>query len=97
MTDQLIVTSTVPCPVTGDDPCSRPYCQHEDGRCFLLLRQSAAARRFPRREHHAERNARIRAEYERCGGATGLLPVLAKEYELTPARIHQIVRGRVRT
>jgi hypothetical protein len=62
----------------------------------MSAQTSADAHRFPRRERHADRNARIRAEYERRGGASGLLPALAKEHGLTPARIHQIVKGRVR-
>jgi hypothetical protein len=57
---------------------------------------STDALRFPRRKHHAERNVRIRAEYERRKGERGLLRKLAEEYGLTPERIHQIVKGRVR-
>lgn len=53
--------------------------------------------RFPRRERHVERNALIRAEYERRKKERALLRNLAKEYGLTAGRIHQIVRGRVRT
>lgn len=36
MTDyRPTVTSTVPCLITGNPQCGEPFCQHEDGRCYL--------------------------------------------------------------
>lgn len=53
--------------------------------------------KFPKRERDPDRNARIRAAYLGRGGRRGVMRDLAREHQLSLARICQIVYGRVRT